>query len=379
MLSPKEKRDKIVRSTDLDALSCRLSANSKGYFSPPDPYIDVLVSSYEKYLRYTHGYTNLSAGRTIRSSFKESKLPIINNGTYLRTKAIDLIVEKVVSEFDNAQIISLGGGSDTRAFRLLKSHPSKNLKYLEIDFADSCRIKKLAILNNTDLGRIVNCKLKESDPASVEEFQNFDGNYRSTNYNLLGLDLRKLSNPSSTEVCELLEIVDKLRPTLILSECVLCYLSEEQNTDVVRFWVNTLQNTSPYISFLNYEPMSLNDVFGDTMASNLASRGINLMTFQKQATVDSKIRFFTKAGGLQNALATDIATVGGYSGANHELPWISDSERTRIRQLELIDEVEEIILLFKHYCICFSELALDGTGTLIQGLSKLPWLSSSIS
>lgn len=375
MLSPKEKKDKVVRSTDIDALGCRLSANSKGYFDPPDPFIDLLVQSYKKYLRFTSGFSNLSAGRVTRTSFSESKLPIINNGTYLRTRLVDLIIEKFIQKFKDVQIVSLGGGSDTRAFRLLEKYPAK-LRYIEIDFEDSCRIKKLSIVNDSNLRRITNCALPKLDPTSKEEFQSINSNYDSERYCLLGIDLRQLPHAGSPEAELLYSILDKLKPTLILSECVLCYLSEEENAAVVQFWVETFKESTTYLSFLMYEPMSLNDSFGETMATNLATRGINLMTFQKFPTLASKVSFLVEECGLKRAFATDIATVGGYDETHQQDEWIDTLDRNRIRQLELIDEVEEIVLLFKHYCICFGEYSQSTSLSLAEDISQYQWVCS---
>ena len=375
MLSPKEKKDKVVRSTDIDALSCRLSANSKGYFDPPDPFIDVLVQSYKKYLRFTSGYSNLSAGRVTRTSFSESKLPIINNGTYLITRLVDLIIEKFIQKFNDVQIVSLGGGSDTRAFRLLEKYPAK-LRYIEIDFEDSCRIKKLSIVNDSNLSRITNCALPKLDPTSKEEFQSINSNYDSERYCLLGIDLRQLPHAGSPEAELLYSLLDKLKPTLILSECVLCYLSEEENAAVVQFWVKTFKESTTYLSFLMYEPMSLNDSFGETMATNLATRGINLMTFQKFPTLASKVSFLVDECGLKRAFATDIATLGGYNETHQHGEWIDTVDRNRIRQLELIDEVEEFVLLFKHYCICFGEYSQSTSLSLVEDISQYQWVCS---
>lgn len=377
MLSPKEKKDKVVRSTDIDALSCRLSANSKGYFDPPDPFIDVLVQSYQKYLKFTSGFSNLSAGRVTRTSFNESKLPIINNGTYLRTRLVDLLIEKFIQKFEEVQIVSLGGGSDTRVFRLLERYPTR-LRYIEIDFEDSCRIKKLSIVNDSNLSRITNCALPKLDPTSKEEFQSMNPNFINDRYSLLGIDLRQLPHAGSPEAELLCSILDKLKPTLILSECVLCYLSEEENTAVVQFWVKMFKESGTYLSLIMYEPMSLNDSFGETMATNLATRGINLMTFQKYPTLASKVSFLVEECGLNRAFATDIATVGGYNKTHQQDEWIDSRDRNRIRQLELIDEVEEIVLLFKHYCICFAEYSKSSSSSssLVRDISQYQWVCS---
>lgn len=369
MLSPRERKDKIVKSTDIDALSCRQSANSKRYFDPPDPFVEALVSSYKKYLRYVPGYTNLSAGRVLRTSFNDNKLPIINLGTYLRTRLIDCIIDRLVQEFEDIQIVSLGSGSDTRAFRLLKKYPHRDIRYIELDFEDSCRIKKLAILDNEDMRQLAECSLPTIDVLSASDFQQIDSGYTGSRYKLIGMDIRLLGqiNAKERQICR--DALDMSRPTIILSECVLCYLSEGESTRVIDFFVSAFTSKS-YFSFLIYEPLSLNDTFGETMSANLAARGINLMTFQQHTTLESKVLFLVQNCGFDSAYATDIATVGNYgeNPASHQ--WLDEAESKRIRQVEWIDEVEEIILLYKHYCVYYGELSSDN----IFLLETFPWL-----
>ena len=91
--------DSAVRQTDSDAALARLSAVKKGYIE--DPFIAHLVP---------------------RAQFQPARPPLINIGTYVRSKSIDALVEQWL-EFcerqDTAcQIVSLGAGSDTRFWRI---------------------------------------------------------------------------------------------------------------------------------------------------------------------------------------------------------------------------------------------------------------------
>lgn len=59
------------------------------------------------------------------------KPPLINVGTHHRTYGIDLLVDRFIEECEKegkeAQVVSLGAGSDTRFWRLMVSHdPSKD-------------------------------------------------------------------------------------------------------------------------------------------------------------------------------------------------------------------------------------------------------------
>jgi [phosphatase 2A protein]-leucine-carboxy methyltransferase len=345
MLSPDEKKDKIIRATDLDALSSRNSANSKHYFVPSDHYIEDIITSYQNHLQYCEGYSNLSAGRTLRMLFKERKMPIINRGTYLRTKSIDMVINEFVKKFDKCQIVSLGGGSDTRCFSLLNRY--ENLSYCEIDYPESVKIKKLGILGNNELQKSLG--ISETTPAisSKTDFMNFDSDLITSRYKLIGYDLRNVD----VEFLNLKNFDNSL-PTLILSECVLCYLSPEENETIIKFWS---QWCSGYSAILIYEPMSLNDPFGLTMARNLSQRGLNLQSFSKYPNLQSRFEFLKNNCHLKNTRLTEMCLVGGYSSEIVKKPWIDQLEEQRINRLELIDEVEEIKLLYKHYCLCFGD------------------------
>jgi len=94
--------DAPTRATDNDAAVARLSAVRKGYL--PDPYIAALIP---------------------RPHLQQPRPPLINIGTYLRTRAIDLLLDDWFRialagprQHNKVQIVSLGAGSDTRFWRL---------------------------------------------------------------------------------------------------------------------------------------------------------------------------------------------------------------------------------------------------------------------
>jgi hypothetical protein len=89
--------DAPTRATDNDAAIARLSAVRKGYLA--DPYIAALIP---------------------RAHLQQPRPPLINIGTYLRTRAIDLLLDDWfrLAGRHKVQIVSLGAGSDTRFWRL---------------------------------------------------------------------------------------------------------------------------------------------------------------------------------------------------------------------------------------------------------------------
>ena len=91
--------DAPIRLTDTDAALARLSAVQKGYLQ--DPFVKHLVP---------------------RAHLQPPRPPLINVGTYIRSSAIDKLVEGwlLLAEHENkqCQIVSLGAGSDTRFWRI---------------------------------------------------------------------------------------------------------------------------------------------------------------------------------------------------------------------------------------------------------------------
>lgn len=353
MLSPRQRQDKNVRATDLDALSCRSNANRKGYFNPPDAYIDELIISYNKYLQFCSGYTNLSASRTLRSVLNEQKFPLINRGTYLRTKVLYDLVSSFCNEFPACQVVSLGGGSDTKSFQWLENIES--VKVIEIDFVESVKIKKLAILNSPKLSQVVGQTSDERAVISSQQsFECLNPEIHADRYHLIGCDLREIKEKSISD--NLYKYIDTSLPTVVLSECVLCYLSPEENKMILNSFSEAFSNKA-YLSFLIYEPMSLNDTFGTTMTNNLSNRGLNLYTLNSLPDLASRYRFMHDDCGIPNVKLTDMSSVAGYEGIKGGAkPWIDDADLLRINKLELIDEIEEIKLLFRHYSLCYAEL-----------------------
>ena len=89
--------DAPTRATDNDAAIARLSTVRKGYLA--DPYIAPLIP---------------------RAHLQQPRPPLINIGTYLRTRAVDLLLDDWfrLAGRQKVQIVSLGAGSDTRFWRL---------------------------------------------------------------------------------------------------------------------------------------------------------------------------------------------------------------------------------------------------------------------
>jgi [phosphatase 2A protein]-leucine-carboxy methyltransferase len=327
-----QSRDIIIRQTDGDASNSRLSAVSLGYLD-------------DEYARYFLPATT------------PRRYPLINRGTYVRTSAIDRLVHAflttaidAVSSPDSgaatpkAQIISLGAGSDTRFFRLSPSH-RQSLLYHELDFVDNVQAKLSAIESTPHLQQNIHQSMHISpDKTSL----------LSPTYNLHAIDLRRFAEANPP-------VIPNLRsdlPTLLLSECCLCYVPPTTATDILSYFTNALSTAS--LAIILYEPIRPYDSFGKTMITNLASRGIELQTVKRYYSLAAQRDRLKKAGFTTGQGARDVEQI------YYAEEWVSRAERDRVESLEWLDEVEEWKLLASHYCVAWAWRDEQGRPTFDQ-------------
>lgn len=313
---PDQKRDKIIQQTDNDASQSRMSAVALDYLQ------DTFARSF---------ITQQIARR----------YPIINRGTYVRTTGIDRLVDSFLNADprQRKQIISLGAGSDTRFFRRAR----RNLVFHELDFASNTAAKIATIQQSTLLKDTITKSL--DDPTSLTINAEKTALHSST-LNIHPIDLRDLA--LSASALSNLPHLDLDLPTLLLSECCLCYIPPETTTKIMATLTSVLHGST---SIILYEPIRPYDSFGKTMVQNLSSRGIELRTVKKYYSLGAQRLRLKQAGFDAGQGARSIEDI--YYGRTVEA-WLTDEERSRVERLEWLDEVEEWRLLGRHYCITWA-------------------------
>ncbi|SLM39308.1 S-adenosyl-L-methionine-dependent methyltransferase-like [Lasallia pustulata] len=313
----KSARDRVVQQTDQDASVSRLSAVEVGYLH--DPFAqDFVIGGPQR------------------------RFPIINRGTYVRTIAIDSLVDRFLSQNPSRrkQIISLGAGSDTRFFRLMSRSAGPSLVYHELDFPANTRHKIAAIKRSPTLTQCLGSGLEIAPDGS---------SLSSSNYHIHALDLRTLYPSSPTT----LPTLDASLPTLLISECCLIYLPPSA-ADAVISHFSTLFPPSTPLGLIVYEPINPFDAFGKVMVANLAARGIVMQTLHRYGSLEAqkeRLRMYGFGGGRE---AKDV-------GALWER-WVGGEEKERVAGLEMVDEVEEWELLAGHYCVAWGWKGGAGEG-----------------
>ncbi|RPD71897.1 leucine carboxyl methyltransferase [Lentinus tigrinus ALCF2SS1-7] len=324
--------DAAIRATDSDAALARLSAVHKGYLT--DPYITPFVS---------------------RPHLQHPRPPLINIGTYVRSEALDELVDGWLAlceaEGTKCQIVSMGAGSDTRFWRLATGHRKDLLaKYIELDFAEITTKKAMAIRKHRELSAIL------GKPEDVS-LANGGTTLHSPVYHLLAADLRK---PPAESLAPLLAsptdpLLSPSLPTLLLFECVLVYMSPEASQNVLQWFTDYFTAGSGVLGCIIYEMFGLEDSFGRVMVNNLKARSVTLPGAKPYPNFDTLPNRFLQHG-------WEIARALTLKDIRRE--YINPRELERIAQLEMLDEIEELELVLAHYAITWGAKLPANSGQL---------------
>ncbi|TVY62766.1 Leucine carboxyl methyltransferase [Lachnellula suecica] len=334
-----QRKDLDIQATDTDAAVSRLSAVSLGYLD--DPFAPLFVSG---------------AGTR--------RLPIINRGTYTRTTALDILINAFLSHHEtepNAppqkkQIISLGAGTDTRFFRLRAKNKQQDLIYHEFDFPSVSSTKCRTVSNNEVLLKgegnatlFVEPSMGSSGPEHESPewgIKETRGGQLETIYCFHPNDLRKPMKPF-----ESFHGIQSNIPTLLISECCLCYMEVDNARDILKWFADRI----PSLGVILYEPIGVDDSFGQMMVANLAARNITMPTVKLYKTLQDQKDRLSELG--------FIGPDGGQEAETVEriwVQWVSPAEKERVDALEGLDEVEEWQMLARHYAITWGWKGASG-------------------
>ncbi|CCF58473.1 hypothetical protein KAFR_0E03210 [Kazachstania africana CBS 2517] len=317
-----------IQQTDYDAFSSKIAAIQRGYLPPSSKnalnqdYDDAdawLSKLYINFKELHMNYLNVlrSKNRRVYSKINKASLnsfPVMNYGTYLRTAAIDLSVLQYLNDstFDKFQIVNLGAGSDLRMIQYLNMFPDRLENFVDIDFAEAVQLKQ-GIIN--DLG------------------------FKNDKYHLLACDLKQ----DIKKTMETLESrLDLSTPTIIITECMLCYLPETQSQLLIDNCMKSFEKGC----WISYDPIGgdqPSDRFGKIMKNNLQeSRGLDLPTL----LIYSSTEKYLQRWAADNKAESTILDMWQFHNK-----YISAKEMARLRSLQFLDEIEELKLMQLHYVI----------------------------
>uniref|UniRef100_A0A672H5H9 Leucine carboxyl methyltransferase 1 n=1 Tax=Salarias fasciatus TaxID=181472 RepID=A0A672H5H9_SALFA len=311
--------DEAVRATCDDASTCKRFATSKGYWR--DPYIQYFIRS-----------------------VGERKAPEINRGYYARVQGVNHLLDAFIRRAEcNCQVINLGAGLDTTFWRL-KDENLLPRKFFEVDFPTVVARKIHHIKTKPPLSRAI-IETHSTDSLLLDAHS-----LDSDRFCIIGVDLRDISNLD--EKLKKFQLNPEL-PTLLLSECVLVYMTPSHSSNLLHWAAETFHTAM----FINYEQVNMSDRFGQVMIENLQRRHCTLAGVEACQSLESQRERFLK-NGWEHADALDMMTV--YS-------MLPADDVARMERLEFLDEKELLEQLLQHYSICWAsrdKLSLGGVRAL---------------
>ncbi|XP_015681052.1 leucine carboxyl methyltransferase 1 [Protobothrops mucrosquamatus] len=129
-------------------------------------------------------------------------------------------------------------------------------------------------------------------------------------------------------------------PTLLMTECVLIYLTTEHSGCLIKWVATTFQSAM----FINYEQVNMADRFGQIMIDNLQSKQCELVGADACRSLESQKERFLQHG-WETVNGLDMLKV------YQSLP---PDEIKRIEALEFLDEKEPFEQLMQHYSLCWA-------------------------
>ena len=210
--------------------------------------------------------------------------------------------------------------------------------YHEIDFPRNAARKLKEVMRCKDLASCIRSPVSySSGPGSLEDLTT---TIDAPHYHVHPVDLRDLD--VSKEPPPTFKSIDPALPTLIISECCLCYLTPDAADTVALYFTKHLFTSSTPLGMVLYEPINPHDAFGKVMVSNLAARGIVLQTLKKYGSLEAQAARM-RSYGLKESRGADVNQL--WQKGVHK------QEKERVAGLEMVDEVEEWQLLAGHYAV----------------------------
>ncbi|CAD6188312.1 unnamed protein product [Caenorhabditis auriculariae] len=300
--------DYSTQRTNDDATQCKYFAVQKGYWK--DEFIGRFVSG---------------------ANEETSRFPEISLGYWCRTKIVEQHVKQFINKFSGkVQIISLGSGFDTLFWRL-SAENLKFLKFVEVDFAS---VTSRKIRNIMKPGTPEMTSFFSEKPSIIHHTDLHSGNYH-----LIGADLRQLGELNTKlDAADL----DNSIPTICIAECVLVYMSGSHSSALLEALCSRFKK----LSFLNYEQFRSSDEFTKVMEANLGNRGIQLHGLSMCESADKQKERFNMAG-FSSVEVHDMNEVFNRI--------LDPADATRVKKIEMLDELELLWQLLAHYCVVYAE------------------------
>lgn len=355
-----------------------------------------------------------------RQGGRDHHQPLIRRGTFARTCTIDYAISAFLSlchehiledndyENEDIQIVVLGSGRDTTylraktgmihgndgAIEALEDGIMENVQWYEIDHEKVIREKQelltLCPLLDFEFETFHHEQTNESRDASTDSYTDNAATHTTTSFaikpNKIHTSIPRKRNGNkyqpmfqqqedlkstepqqyhlvSFDLCNpfknLLEILTKKHsfkldvPTLFVMECVQMYIPEQESRDMLKSITNSIKQ--PFIAL--FDPIIQDDAFGKVMTENLTKAKIisnPTMSLLNTRTLQGQIEKLYHSG---FSLATGCDFLTCYETV------MSADDRMNAKKVEMLDEIEEWILIMRHYCFVVGCVRGDSNGS----------------
>lgn len=281
------------------------------------------------------------------SSSNQKYLPIINKGTYSRVRSIRNQVKSIIDENtkirkNQTQIVNLGAGLDSLYFQLKEEYSdeihnfNEQINFVELDYFEITAQKIKTINKTKELLEKIEF-LDEDEKENLTEKEKDKNKLISKGYSILNCDL---SNQIEVEKGFEISKIKKSVLTIIIGECLFCYLENKKIHTLLSFFNSFFENSV----IIYFDLINPNDEFGKVMINNLkVYRNIVLPSFEDCPFESSHVKRCVESGYDTFNICIDMLS--------YYNTYISNEEHVRLNHLELMDELEEWNLLQRHYCI----------------------------
>lgn len=275
---------------------------------------------------------------------KARRSPLINRGYYLRMKVMDDIVTKSISilskTYDSIQVVSLGAGYDTYAFRCLLAHEqkenyAKKVQFFDVDFPAVMKAKATLMLSGEQHGISFPSDWKRNPNDATVVVQ-------GPSYCAVGVDLRNAEEEFIAALKRGNASFNPTTPTIFYAECVLQYMSPKASSALIRYVAATFPNAV----FFSYDQIHPRDTFGNLMKHSLKTRGCPLLGIDSLHDGDEMMKRMLDCGMTKSSFANFFDLSRHY---------IDAQENERLIHLESFDEVEEWSEMCEHYGITMGQ------------------------
>jgi [phosphatase 2A protein]-leucine-carboxy methyltransferase len=357
--------DQPIMATAQDALSAKEAAVHAGYYD--DPFVQALNIDNTR---------NRGSGGTPSANRRRQVEPLIKRGTHARVCCMDRAIATFIDlhqerNSGTLQVVVLGAGKDTSFFRYITgrlspnsstkdtptplSPPQTNVRWYEVDHEAVLSEKVAAIANAPDIfdANVTQnehgCwKLQSSthDDSNNNDATSTDG--ASSCCYMISHDLRQDPQTLLDKLTNRNNEMDPHTPTLFVMECVQMYLPEESSRSLLQ----ALVQCCPDSCLCSYEPILQSDPFGQVMEKNLSEAQVARpdSCLVRIRTLDQHLQRLTSSSssGVHLSLFAQATGCDMWSAYNSVM---TAEQRRRANQCEFLDEVEEWMLIMRHYCL----------------------------